>query len=135
MESTELRTCGMATGAVRATTRKVVNCFASYHVGVVAFTPAWHLASALLLSEDAEVHVDAMLRVAAVLHEDTDANPTNDKQGLVDILHLEFPIMLGKHVRLVTTVTRIAGGIAIQGQVLSSRNGSSCARRHEVHAG
>jgi hypothetical protein len=92
----------MATGAVRATTRKVVNCFASYHVGVVAFTPAWHLASALLLSEDAEVPVDAMLRVAAVLHEDADANPTTDKQSLVDAFDLEFPLMLGKHASILS---------------------------------
>ena len=41
----------------------------------------------------AEMHMDAILRITAILQADADADLTTDKHRLVDNLHLEFPLI------------------------------------------
>ena len=39
------------------------------------------------------MHMDAILRITAILQADADADRATDKQRLVDDLHLEFPLI------------------------------------------
>ena len=39
------------------------------------------------------MHMDAILRITAILQANADAGRATDKHGLVDDLHLEFPLI------------------------------------------
>jgi hypothetical protein len=93
------------------------------------------LGSAIGFGNDACVHMDAILRIAASVHADADANLTTDRHGPVDVLHLEFPLITREtRVALVEGSTRTIGGMISEERLVSSGVGASCARRHEVHA-
>ena len=56
--------------------------------------------------------MNSIPRITAGLHADADANLTTDRHGLVDVLHLEFPLITREtRVALVEGSTRTIGGM------------------------
>ena len=62
----------------------------------------------------AEMHMDAILRITAILQADADAKLIIDKHRLVDDLQLEFPLIARETLlELVESSARAIGGMTI----------------------
>ena len=60
------------------------------------------------------MHMDAILRITAILQANADAKHTTDKSSLVDDLQREFPLIArGTLIELVESAMIVIGGLAV----------------------